>query len=630
MILGTAGHVDHGKTALVKALTGVDTDRLEEEKRRGITIDLGFAPLALDTGTVLGVVDVPGHEAFVRNMLAGATGVDLALLVVAADEGVMPQTREHLDILTLLGIRGGVVALTKTDLVDDEWLELVREDVSRLLRATPLESAPIVPTSAVSGAGLEAIRRSIADAVRALPGRDAADLFRLPVDRAFTVRGTGTVVTGTVWTGSLRRDDVVRVLPGTATARVRGIETHGKPVDGALPGTRTAVALAGVDVSRVGRGTVLVTDRGWSESRVLLAEVALLPTAPRPLSARTVVRFHLGTVELGARVISAGGALAPGMRKQARLILDEPVIARAGDRFVLRSASPLTTIGGGIVNDPLPPTRRSRPWTEAARSPEARLRHAISRAGASGVPIASLPVRLGAPPAAMPSLLDATSDVARRIADRLYDRNVLHSLQEQVLAGVLAYHESHPLDPGAPLQALRTSLHADDSLVDAVLGDLASASRIDLNGALVMRRGWAPELTPVQSRIAAELVASLELAGREPPAVTELEPRFGELTVPLLRHLERNGTVVQVELDRYYTRASVEQLVTALRKGMQPGQEYGPAELRELLGVSRKFLIPFLEYCDRTGITERRSAGRVVAPVVSARDGGTLLDSRSV
>jgi selenocysteine-specific elongation factor len=630
MILGTAGHVDHGKTALVKALTGVDTDRLAEEKRRGITIDLGFAPLPLDDGTVVGVVDVPGHEAFVRNMLAGATGVDIALLVVAADEGVMPQTREHLDILTLLGIRGGVVALTKTDLVDDEWLELVREDLSELLRATPLEGAPIVPTSAVTRAGLDSLRRSIGDAVRARPGRDASDLFRLPVDRAFTVRGTGTVVTGTVWSGSLDRDAVVRLLPGGGTARVRGIEAHGKQVERALPGTRTAVALAGVDVSRVGRGTVLVTDQGWGESRVLLAEVALLPTAPRALSARTVVRFHLGTVELSARVVSAGGALAPGTRKQARVMLDEPVVARAGDRFVLRSASPLTTIGGGIVNDPLPPTRRARPWTEAVWSPEARLRRAVARAGSSGISISSLPVRLGAPPAAIPSLLDATRDAARRIEGGLYDVESLRSLEEEVLSAVATYHQTHPLEPGAPLQSLRARLHADDSVIDAVLADLAGESLIELNGALVMRRGWAPELTPAQTRIAAELVATLELAGREPPAVSELEPRFGELTVSLLRHLERSGTVVQVEVDRYYTRSSLDELVTALRKGMQPGQEYGPAELRELLGVSRKFLIPFLEYCDRSGITERRAAGRVLAAVVSARNGGTLLDSRSV
>ncbi|MBX6332457.1 MAG: selenocysteine-specific translation elongation factor, partial [Gemmatimonadaceae bacterium] len=258
MILGTAGHVDHGKTALVKALTGVDTDRLAEEKRRGITIDLGFAPLTLDDGTVLGVVDVPGHEAFVRNMLAGATGVDLALVVIAADEGVMPQTREHLAILDLLGLRAGVIALTKCDLVEPDWLELVREDVCALVAHTPLATAPIVPTSVVTGEGLDALRRAIAEAARALPAREASDNFRLPVDRAFSVRGTGTVVTGTVWSGRLARDATVRLLPGGRTARVRGIESHGAAVAQALPGTRAAIALAGVEVGEVHRGTTIV------------------------------------------------------------------------------------------------------------------------------------------------------------------------------------------------------------------------------------------------------------------------------------------------------------------------------------------------------------------------------------
>ncbi|HUO52808.1 MAG TPA: selenocysteine-specific translation elongation factor, partial [Gemmatimonadaceae bacterium] len=262
MILGTAGHVDHGKTALVKALTGVDTDRLAEEKRRGITIELGFAPLAIG-GRTLGVADVPGHEAFVRTMLAGATGVDLALLVVAADEGVMPQTREHLAILSLLGTRGGVVALTKCDLADADWRALVRDDLRALLAGTPLAGAAIVETSALTGAGLDALREAIAAAADALPARDAADHFRLPVDRAFTVKGTGTVVTGTVWSGTLAADGTVRVLPLERDARVRGIETHGAPASAALPGSRAAIALSGVDVGDVARGATLVTGAGW-------------------------------------------------------------------------------------------------------------------------------------------------------------------------------------------------------------------------------------------------------------------------------------------------------------------------------------------------------------------------------
>jgi selenocysteine-specific elongation factor len=354
VILGTAGHIDHGKTSLVRVLTGVDTDRLPEEKRRGITIELGFAPLELAGVETLGVVDVPGHEAFVRTMLAGASGIDLALLVVAADEGVMPQTAEHVAILDLLGVRGGVVALTKRDLVDDEWLELVEDDVRRALHGTALEGAPIVATSTTDGRGVDALREALAAAARAVPDRDAADLLRMPVDRAFTVRGTGTVVTGTLWSGRLERDATVRLLPSGRTARVRGLQSHGAEMRTATAGHRTAIALAGVDVGDVGRGTTLVTDPVWAPTRLLRAEVALLPTAPQPVGPRTSVRFHLGTAEVAARLVAPGGSIAPGERRFVRVSLEEPVVARAGDRFVLRGLSDASTIGGGVILDPAP------------------------------------------------------------------------------------------------------------------------------------------------------------------------------------------------------------------------------------------------------------------------------------
>jgi len=363
MILGTAGHVDHGKTALVRALTGVDTDRLAEEKRRGITIDLGFAPLRLADGRLLSIVDVPGHEAFVRNMLAGATGVDLALLVVAADEGVMPQTVEHVTILDLLGVRDGVIAISKCDLVDAEWLALVRDDVRMAVRATALRDAPMLVTSATTGEGVEALRAAIGAAAGRVAQRDGDDLFRLPVDRVFTVRGTGTVVTGTVWSGRLERDATVRLLPGGMRARVRGLESHGMAVDAVLPGMRAAVALAGVDVRQAARGATLVADDAWRPSRLLLSRVALLSAMSRPLGPRTTVRFHLGTADVGARIVKAGGPIGPGERAGVRVVLDAPVVARAGDRFVLRGASPLVTIGGGT-----PRTRRRHDCTPSSRA----------------------------------------------------------------------------------------------------------------------------------------------------------------------------------------------------------------------------------------------------------------------
>ncbi|MEW5918539.1 MAG: selenocysteine-specific translation elongation factor, partial [Gemmatimonadota bacterium] len=312
MIIGTAGHIDHGKTALVRALTGVDTDRLPEEKRRGITIDLGFAPLDLGDGLRAGVVDVPGHEAFVRTMLAGATGIDIALIVIAADEGVMPQTREHLDILTLLDVRHAVVALAKADLVDDEWLALVSEDVRALLAESPLHDAPVLPTSVVSGRGIGELRAQLAQTLRALPARQTDDLFRMPIDRAFTVRGAGTVVTGTIWSGTVQPDSVLIVHPLGKSVRVRGVQAHGASVSSAGPGSRAALALVGVELGHVQRGAVLVADPHWSMTTRMRVDVALLDRMQRPLRPRERARLHLGTRDVGARIVATGGALAPG------------------------------------------------------------------------------------------------------------------------------------------------------------------------------------------------------------------------------------------------------------------------------------------------------------------------------
>ncbi|HJU89765.1 MAG TPA: selenocysteine-specific translation elongation factor [Gemmatimonadaceae bacterium] len=611
MILGTAGHVDHGKTALVKALTGVDTDRLAEEKRRGITIDLGFAPLDLE-GQRVGVVDVPGHEAFVRNMLAGATGVDLALLVIAADEGVMPQTREHLAILSLLGIRGGVVALSKADLADSDWLELVTDDVRAAVADTSLGRSEVVRTSAVTGEGLNELRGALARAASALPRRDAGDLFRLPVDRAFTVKGTGTVVTGTVWSGALERETTVRILPSGRHARVRGIESHGRAVDRALPGTRAAVALAGVDVHDVPRGTTLVRDDGWMPSSLLLAEIALLDDAPSSLGPRTRVRFHLGTADVGARLVAPGGAIARGERRQARVVLDEPVVARAGDRFVLRSASPLHTIGGGIVEDPQPAHRRARPAPKRSTSARERLERALSAGGGAGIARSSLAVRIGAAPDEAASLVKSLGPAVRVIGDRLYLGVLQQELGARLIARVAEYHARNPLEPGAPLQMLRVQLAADSALVDAALAEQQERGTIEVRGAFVATSGWQPTLSMSQVRARDALRSELSKAGREPPSVGDLTGRFGSDTVALLKLLERGGEVVQVEAERYYSTEAMGRLLADLRVGMADGREYAPAELREMLGISRKFLIPFLEYCDRTGVTERRSIGRVL------------------
>ena len=613
MILGTAGHVDHGKTALVKALTGVDTDRLEEEKRRGITIDLGFAPLRLDNGITLGVVDVPGHEAFVRNMVAGATGVDLALLVVAADEGIMPQTREHLNILRLLGVRDGVVALSKCDLVDAEWLDLVRDDVHTALETTPLAEAAIVPTSVVSGDGIAALRDAISLTAAKRPSRESADLFRMPIDRAFSLKGTGTVVTGTVWSGALERDATARILPSGKVVRVRGLESHGASIPAATRGMRAAVALAGAEVADLRRGQVLVADDSWATTTVLLAHVELLASAHRSIGARTPLRFHLGTADVGARVVALGGPLRPGASAAARVVLDEPVVARAGDRFVLRGETPLVTVGGGVVDDPLPLGRRARPWARAAGTAGERLQRHLADAGTRGLAVASLPVRLGARPDEADAFARGESSLgSRRIADRLYAEDALRAARHELLALVDDHHAREPLERGAPLQAIRSRLAAPADLIDAVVRESVAAGELQLDGALIARRGWAPRLTERQVRLRGDLLAQLERSGREPPSAAELQSVHGTDVVALLRLLEREQRLVAVEADRWFARPAVDQLVAQLRAGMSPGREHTPAELRDILGLSRKFLIPFLEYCDRQHITERRSSGRVL------------------
>jgi selenocysteine-specific elongation factor len=606
VILGTAGHIDHGKTALVRALTGVDTDRLPEEKRRGITIELGFAPLALDGVGTVGVVDVPGHEAFVRTMVAGATGIDLALIVVAADEGVMPQTREHLAILELLGVRRAVVALTKADLVDDEWLALVEEDV-RTTNPTLLRDVPIVATSVVSGRGIAELRAALSEIARTIPDRSNDDLFRLPVDRAFTIKGTGTVVTGTVWSGRLSRDENVRILPSRHSARVRGIQGHGLQLDVASAGGRTAIALAGVDVADVPRGSTIVTDRDWRPTTFARADVTLVPDLEVEVRPRTWFRFHVGTAEVGARVVAR--TIDSSRPFAARLVLDEPVVLRAGDRFVLRTSAPLNTIGGGMITDPYAP-KRARPWSPGLSARE-RFTQLLDEAGADGVDAATLPVRLGLSASEVRDLTTVASDEVAVVGARIVARARLTALQAELLAIVTDYHADHPLEPGISTQLLRSQLRGTVEIVDAALQAEVVAQRIASSGGAIFLAVWAPKLDSDGSALSASILARLNAAGAEPPSVEELAGELGQDPGPVLRFLERRGDVVQVEQTRYYAADSLKLVIDRLRTAMSGGAEVGPSELREKLALSRKFLIPLLEYCDRVGYTKRNSAGRV-------------------
>jgi len=610
MILGTAGHIDHGKTTLVRALTGVDTDRLPEEKKRGITIDLGFAPLVLDGVGTLGVVDVPGHEAFVRTMVAGATGIDLALLVVAADEGVMPQTREHLAVLSLLAVRGGVVALTKSDLVDDDWLALVEEDLRGALAGSPLAESPIVRVSATTGLGIPALKHALVAQARKAPRERAEDLFRLPIDRAFSVHGTGTVVTGTVWSGALRRDATLRLLPADQAIRVRGLQVHGRAVDAVHAGERAAIALQGADLERLTRGGVLVQGDAWRASRVLRADVTLQPDVPQSLPPRRWVRLLLGTAEVGARLVAPDGVAAPGNLTSVRIVLDEGIVARTGDRFVLRDASPARTIGGGTITDPVAPVR-ARPWPLVARTPAWLLGSLLDEAGAHGISSRELPVRLGLPPARTDALVAVSH--GWRVGTRILAAATRTRLEGDALQTVGQFHAEHPLEPGAPQQWLRSRLDAPDEVAEAALAGLESS------GALVMEQGtvrlpsFAPRLSLAEESLRERLLEALEAAANEPPTLDELAAALqvaSQSLTGVARLLSREGVLVAVEPARYYRAQTVEALVARLRKGMSVDAGYGPAELRELLGFSRKFLIPFLEYCDRAGVTRRDLEGK--------------------
>ena len=623
MILGTAGHIDHGKTALVKALTGVDTDRLPEEKRRGITIDLGFAPLLIEGVGTLGIVDVPGHEAFVRTMLAGASGIDIALLVVAADEGVMPQTREHVQILSLLGIPKAVVALTKSDLVTAEWLTLAADDVHSLLADTSFALSEVIPVSAVSGAGVSDLREAIRRAAMTIgEGANAEtnnrgladDLFRMPVDRAFTIKGTGTVVTGTVWSGTIGRDGTVHVFPPGKQSRVRGVQHHGAAVKTAGPGQRVALALTDLDVGEVSRGSVVVADDSWPPTSRVEVEITITDSSVE-IGPRTRLRFHLGTSDVGARISrSTRDEADGGSHFVGTVVLDEPLLVRGGDRFVIRLPSPPITIGGGRIRDPFPRRRHShaRPRTE---SPSEALARMAAEASVDGLAVEILPIRLGITPA-------EAAELSRRIGlldlrSRVYDPAILEDLEQTVESAIAKHVETFSLDPGVQLHSLKSLVQAPDALLDLVLDRLTTKKKIEIRQSLVKPAGWTATLSDGERVLADAVMHEICVRPSEPPTVSELAASFGDKTPGLLRYLERTGELVRVSDDRYYSSGAVALMVGKLWSTLEPSRVYSPAELREVLGVSRKYLIPFLEFCDVTGITDRRAEGRVLgtAPV---------------
>lgn len=631
LILGTAGHIDHGKTALVRALTGVDTDRLAEEKSRGITIDLGFAELAGED-VRFGVVDVPGHEGFVRNMLAGATGMDVVLLVVAADEGVMPQTREHLAIVSLLAVRRLVVALTKVDLVEEEWLELVTDDVRDLLRGGPYGDAPIVPTSAETGVGLDQLRATLLESGLEADEHSASDVLYLPIDRVFSVVGTGTVVTGTIWWGEVRTGDRVRILPGSLGGRVRALQVHGAEAEVATSGTRAALALTGdgMDTESLSRGQAVVASARWEESLMLTVRVRVLEDSAWTLEYGQRVRLHVGTAEVMARcVLLDEERLDPGEVGWAQLRLEAPVVARARQRFVLRSYSPMDTFAGGEIAEVHPPKRRPSadlPRDELAAvlegAPERAVSAALDLAGTGGVAGELLPVATGVTPEEVAdALAGPLGALAIQSDERWVGGAVVAGLAQRISDLVDAVHRDEPFRAGVAVDQLRALLPhgAPRGLVDALLRREEARGEFMLSGGVVARPDFRPTYTAAQEESRDRLRGIFREAGLAPPTLDDLpeDLRRDPAFLHLLRGLQSDGELVSLEADLLICAdtlaAAAERTVAELggRDGL------GPADFKGVLPVSRRHLLPILRHFDGVGITRNKGDVRAVPQVSS-------------
>jgi selenocysteine-specific elongation factor len=627
VVVGTAGHIDHGKTSLVKALTGTDTDRLPEEKARGITIDLGFAFLEEPDGLTIEIVDVPGHERFVKNMLAGVGGIDLAMLVIAADEGVMPQTREHLAICSLLHIRSGLVVLTKTDLVEPDWLELVREDVAGLARGRFLDGSPIVAVSAKTGEGIAALRAALRDLAVKVPSRGTDQLPRLPIDRVFTIKGFGTVVTGTLMAGRLRVDERVEVFPVGLQAKVRGLQTHSRSVTEASAGQRTAVNLQGVERAAVERGNVLGLAGTLVPSVLVDGTLELLPDAPRPLKTRDRVRVHAGTSEVMARVLLLQRQeLAPGQSAVARFRLETPLVALPGDRFVIRSYSPMVTIGGGALLDIAPPRFKLKAPAHLAHvrllaegSPEAVVEEHVRHAGGGGVRIGPLSGRVPFGPERLRNLLDALQGGGRIVAidrDWFVHPESLGRVRALALAALERFHRASPLRPGMSREELRGRAGAADERVFAhLLAALEAEGVVRADRDKVRLASHEVRLTGEQQKAADRLEQDYLGAAAAPPSPEEALARAGlsgDEEHELFQLLVETRKLVRVKESLYFHARALDAIQDKLVAMLRERKEIGPGDIKDLLGISRKYAIPLLEFFDSRRVTARVGERRVL------------------
>ena len=627
VVIGTAGHIDHGKTSLVKALTGTDTDRLPEEKARGITIDLGFAFLEEPDGLTIEIVDVPGHERFVKNMLAGVGGIDLAMLVIAADEGVMPQTREHLAICSLLHIRTGLVVLTKTDLVESDWIDLVRDDVAGLVRGTFLDGAPVVAVSAKTGAGVEDLKKALRTLAAAVPSRGTDQLARLPIDRVFTIKGFGTVVTGTLTAGALGIDDRVEVFPRGLVAKVRGLQTHGRPVERALAGQRTAVNLQGLERAAVERGDVIGHAGTLVATTLVDGTLELLKDAPRLLKTLDRVRFHAGTSEIMARVLLFDATeLAPGGRAFARFRLEAPLVALPGDRFVVRSYSPILTIGGGALLDVDPgstrikaPARIAHLRTLETGTPEQVVDEHVRHAGAGGVRLGALAARVPFGAVRGRALLEALVAGGRVVAvDREWflHADAVARLRGLIVGALEQFHRTQPLRPGMSREELRGRAGgADERVFGHVLGTLGAEGVVGVDRDKVRLGSHEVRLSAEQQVAVDRVEREFREAQASPPSAAEALGRAGlrgDEEHDLFQVLVESRRLVRVKESLFFHAEALDAIQGKLVALLRERKEIGPADIKDLLGISRKYAIPLLEFFDSRRVTTRVGERRVL------------------
>ena len=623
IILGTAGHIDHGKTSLIKAMTGIDTDRLKEEKERGITIELGFASLDLPSGQHLGIVDVPGHEKFVKNMVAGATGIDIVAMVIAADEGVMPQTREHMEICTLLGVQYGLIAMTKTDLVDEEWLELALEDIREFSRGTFLENSPILPVSSATGQGIPELIGALDEIAGHIPPRNPSSLFRLPIDRVFSMKGFGTVITGTLISGKVEVGETIMIYPSGITSKVRGIQVHNQSANSAAAGLRTAINFQGLDKAAVMRGEVLSTPGTLTASYMVDVSFTYLASNQKPLKSRTIVRFHTGTSEvLGYLILLEQDELPPGQTAVAQLRLESPVALVKDDRFVVRSYSPVRTIGGGQILNPIPQKhKRLKPDVNrglqqlAGNEPESIIGYHIEQAGYNGVSFSHLKIMTNLPDKQLDHHLQhlmsqKTLIQTDREARIFIHQTAFNTLKQKISEHLTNYHSANPLKAGMPKEELKSKfpLLGDSKLFNLVLNQMVKDQQIVLEEKTVRLAGHQVSLGRDQADIRDGIVKIYQDGGLQPPYFREVIKELGvapDHAKDVLMLLVAEGKIVKTKDDLYFDVKAVDALKRKLVDFLKANGEIDTPQFKEMTGASRKYVIPLIEYFDANNVTLR-------------------------